>query len=151
VTLWFLFIGLAFPMLILASMTYRIVFLDFAVRDSCAAAARADSFSLGQESGDAVFKANLAHFSGIKASQKIEILIKPLNGDTPVLEPDALPLGSIDTVNNIYFIKAIAKAELAPLVTLNAWPGTNIPGLTCPYPLTVSAQSYVEDPDTLTK
>src|SRR6516225_7579079 len=81
VTVWLLFIVLVFPLLILGSLTYRIVFLDFAVRDSCAVAARADSFSIGQDAAQEVFKTDLSHFTGVNAKEEILIFIKPLSGE----------------------------------------------------------------------
>jgi hypothetical protein len=152
ITLWFLFIGLALPLLILATLTYRIVMLDYAVRDSCARAARADSYSEAREIASNTFKGDLAAFTGVKGSESIYIIVKPLDGSPPQDEPEGLTLGSVDTINNVYLLKTVAKAEVAPLFTMGSnWMGAKVPGLTSSYPLTVSAQSYVEDPDVLTK
>lgn len=152
ITLWFLFIGLALPLLILATLTYRIVMLDFAARDSCSRAARADSYSEAREIARNTFTGDLAAFTGVKASEAIYVIVKPLDGSPPHDEPEGLALGAVDTINNVYLIKTVAKAEIAPLFTMGStWMGTKVPGLTSSFPLTVSAQSYVEDPDILTK
>lgn len=133
-------------------MTYRIVMLDFAVRDSCAMAARAESYTEALEIAQNAFKTDLGRFTGVKATETMFVVIKPLNGDRIIEEPNGIVLGGIDTVNNVYLLKAIAKAEVSPLFTMgSSWMGLKIPGLTCAFPLIVSAQSYVEDPDILTK
>src|SRR6516225_193601 len=130
ITIWFLFIGLAFPLLILATLTYRIVMLDFTVRDSCSRAARADSYTEAREIARNTFSTDMAAFTGLKGTESICIIVKPLNGDPPTDEPEGIMLGGIDTVNNVYLLKTTAKAEVSPLFTIGgSWMGLKVPGL----------------------
>jgi hypothetical protein len=146
--LWLLFVGIAFPLIIMASITYRYVMFYFDCRNSCLKAAKAPSFTQAQATALSIFSQDQQAWNGVSGTETINILIKPLAGGAPTIS--TTPLASVDTNNNVYFIQAVCDGQISPLVQFGSWMGLNIPGLTGPYPVTVVVEFYAENPDGLT-
>jgi hypothetical protein len=148
VGLWLLFVGIGFPLIILASITYRYVMFYFDCRNSCLRAAKAPTFTQAQATALSIFSQDQQAWNGVTGTETINILIKPLAGGAPTIS--TTPLTKIDADNNIYFIQAVCNGQINPLVQFGSWMGLSIPGLTGPYPVNVVVEFYAENPDGLT-
>ena len=147
--LWFLFVGFALPMICLASMLLRASFFYFAVRDTCYKAAKSQSFTQAQTNANAAWTADVAAWTGLSGTQTTQIVVQSLSTNNQTTS--TVPLATVDTQNNLYFIKIIGTGTISPLVAMTAPPfGLNIPGLTAPYNLTMIDQKYAENPNGLT-
>jgi len=146
--LWLLFVGIGFPMIIMASITYRYMMFYFDCRNSCLKAAKAPTFTQAEATAASVFSQDQAAWNGVTGTETINILIKPLAGGAPTVS--TTPLTTVDSDNNIYFIQAVCNGQINPLVSLGSYMGLNIPGLTGPYPVQVVVEFYAENPDGLT-
>jgi hypothetical protein len=147
--LWMLFIGIAIPMILIASCGYRALLFYFAVRDSCYKAAKAPSFSQAQTSATTTFNTEVAAWNGISGTESIFIVTKPLNGNPPTISNTKLPANTVNTNLNIYFIREIGNGSIQPLVSGGTYMGMTIPGLTGPFPLQIKYDTYVENPSGL--
>src|SRR5271155_4426034 len=78
--LMLLFIGIAFPMIILASIAYRSFLVFFATRDCCMKAAKQSTFTNAQATATAVFNTDMAAWNGISGTEQTNIVTKPLGG-----------------------------------------------------------------------
>ncbi len=148
----FLFVGIAIPLLIMSSISYRAVLLYFACRDSCIRAAKAPTFSEAQTRATTFFNRNIAGFTEITGTQQIRIVIKPLNGSATTVTTGPLAANSINTSNNIYLIRQLVDGTVAPLIAMGGgYFGMNIPGLTSRFGLALRYDALVENPDGLTE
>jgi hypothetical protein len=147
--LWMLFIGIAIPMILIASCAYRGLLFYFAVRDSCYKAAKAPSFSQAQASATTTFNIEVAGWHGISGTETIFIMTKPLNGNPPTISSTKLPANTVNTNLNIYFIREIGNGSIQPLLSTGAFMGLNIPGLSGPFPIQIKYDTYVENPSGL--
>jgi len=144
--IYVLFIVLAFPAMIYASLFYRATLVYFATRDSCYKAAKSPTFTQATANANSAFTNDMAHFNGVSGHEDLYIITQPTSGgSSSSCPPNAL--GAIDQNNNVYFIRAVTTAAVDPLFRIGStWLGMDIPGLTNSYPLTISAQFYVENP-----
>jgi hypothetical protein len=150
--MWILFIGLLFPLVILASMGYRTSILYFAADSAARKAAKAPTYTDAVSRVSTALTTNLATFTGISAaSPTISVLSKPITGGASKITKGKLAPGSVDTSKNLYFVITTVDADLDPLVKFNSlWMGNSIPGLTGPFHLQLSLESYCENPNGLT-
>ncbi|HEY9786733.1 MAG TPA: hypothetical protein V6D17_15125 [Candidatus Obscuribacterales bacterium] len=146
-----LILGIFIPLLIISSITYRVSLLWFATRDSCLKAAKAPTFTEANNRAQTNFNRNIAGFPGISGTATIQIMIKPLSGGPPTFSSTALPASSIDTNNNIYFIRETANGTLNPLVQMSSYFGKSIPGLTGPFNVQTRFEALVESPNGLSQ
>jgi hypothetical protein len=153
VALWFILIGMLFPLLIMTSMGYRASILYFAGDSACKKAAKAPSFTEAGVRANAALKANLASFSGLsKVTPTLFIIVKPLSGGSAAKFSGKLAEGTVDTSKNIYFLLMQVDADIDPIVRFDKqWMGMAIPGLTDSYSLRINHESYVENPNGLTE
>lgn len=148
----FLFVGVAIPLLVLSSITYRALFLYFACRDSCIRAAKAPTFSEAQTRASTSFARSIAGFHEISGTQFLRVVVKPLSGGAAGVVTGPLAAGSVNTTNNVYFIRQRVNGTVAPLVAMNGkYFGLNIPGLTASFNLSLRYDALVENPDGLTE
>lgn len=146
-----LFIGLFIPFVIMISITYRVSILWFATRDSCIKAAKAATFTDAQSRALSNFARNIAGFPYISGTPTVEIMSKPVAGGPPVFSSTKLAVGSVNTSDNLYFIRETVNGTISPLVTMGSYFGTQIPGLTGPLNVTTRCEGYVENPNGLTE
>ena len=147
-----LFIGIFIPLMILASISYRVSLLYFATRDSCIRAAKAPTFTAAQLKAQTTLARDIAAFSELAGSETIQIMTKPLSGGSATFSSVRLPPNSVDTNNNIYFIKETVNGTVAPLVTMKpSYFGSSIPGLTASFNVQMTFEAYVENPNGLTQ
>jgi hypothetical protein len=146
--LWLFFIGLAIPLMCIACVLYRSLFFYFAVRDSCYMGAKAPTFSLAQSTAWTTFAKEVAAWNGITYSANPQILveIKPLAGGLPQIVSGPILQSQLNTTTNLYFIREIATGSINPIFMGGSYLGMNIPGLSSPYPLTMTVDVYVENP-----
>ncbi len=148
----FLFVGIAVPMLILSSISYRAVLLYFACRDSCIRAAKAPTFSEAQTRATTSFNRSIAGFHEISGTQQIRIVIKPLTGTGSSVVNGPLPSNSVNTSNNVYLIRELVNGTVSPLIAMGGgYFGMNIPGLTSTFNVAMRYDALVENPDGLTE
>lgn len=147
----FLFVGVAIPLIILASVTYRATLLYFACRDSCIRAAKAPTWSEGVTRGTNAFNKTVSSFTEISGTPQIRILIKPINGSASSTVLGPLARNSIDTTNNLYFITESVNGTVSPLIAMGSYFGLEIPGLTAPFGLRLRFEALVENTDGLTE
>lgn len=147
----FLFVGIAIPLLILCSITYRASLLYFACRDSCIRAAKAPTWTEAVSRAATSFNRNVSAFTEISGTHQIRIVIKPVNGTSPSLVTGPISQASLNKTDNLYFIRETVTGTVSPLIAMGGYFGMNIPGLTAPFSLTVKADALVENPDGLTE
>lgn len=151
--LFLLFIGLMFPLMIMASLGYRASILYFACDASARKAAKSPTYTDGVTNADTTLKSSLKDFSGITTVAPVcTILVKPLTGGKATEFKTKLAAGSIDTSKNLYFVRTYVDADLDPLVHFDpTWMKMNVPGLTGPYHLQLNIESYSENPNGLSE
>ncbi|MBA3859876.1 MAG: hypothetical protein C0507_23450 [Cyanobacteria bacterium PR.3.49] len=148
----FLFVGVAIPMLILCSITYRATLLFFAVRDSCIRAAKAPTYTEAQTRANNSFTRSIAAFSEITGTQQIRILVKPVNGSAASVVNGPIAQAALNKTDNLYFIREVATGTVSPLIAMKGgYFGMSIPGLTTAFNVTFRYDALVENPDGLTE
>ncbi|PWT94306.1 MAG: hypothetical protein C5B53_13495 [Candidatus Melainabacteria bacterium] len=146
-TIWALFIMLAFPAMCYASLFYRATFVYFATRDASYYAAKSATFTLAQTNANTRFTTDMNTFNGISGTYTLYIVAQPIAGGTPTYYTAPLAPGTLDTTNNVYFLKVVTASTIQPLFNMGpSWLGMSIPGLTGPYNLTVVSQFFSENP-----
>jgi hypothetical protein len=149
--LYLLFIGIALPCLVLASMFTRTFLLYQATIDSCKRSARSASFTEAKTKSQTVFTDNAAAWSGVSGTPSFSILVKPVNGSATQTYTAPLPANSIKISENVYLARVVVQGQIDPLFPIgNDWQGMQIPGLTKAYPLQLNYVSYFENPSGLT-
>ncbi len=146
----FLFVGVAIPLICLASVTYRASLLYFACRNSCIKAAKAPTWTEAVTRANTTFNQSVAAFTEISGTQQIRILIKPISGSNPSTVSGPLARNSI-TSNNLYFIRETCNGTVAPLFGMGSYLGLQIPGLTSQFRLRLRYDALVENADGLTE
>lgn len=147
--LWLFLIGIAFPMMGIASFGYRSVLFYLAVRDSGLKAAKATSYTQASATAQTTFSTDMSHFSGITGTLTTRIMEKPLNGNSPNYYSAPMVNPIPNTTANLYFIDAIGKGTVQPLFPTGPILGMNVPGLSGPYPMQVKYDAYDENPSSL--
>ncbi len=133
-------------------MAYRALLLHNATRDCCNQACKAANYTTAQTVASAQFNKDISPFSGISGTEQLVILIKPLAGGTATISTTKLSPNSVNPSSYVYFYKSIVTGQIAPLTWFTSgWMGLNIPGLTGPYSITITSESYVENPNGLTQ
>lgn len=148
-----LVVGILIPMIVLASISYRISILWFATRDAALRAAKAQTFTQGQTNANARFATNVAAFSEISGTLQVRVMRKNLNNNSirQVLN-GPINQGQLDTTNFIYFIRTDCNGDVAPLVAQTGkYFGLSIPGLTSRMNVRFFYEAYVENPNGLTQ
>lgn len=147
-----LFIGLGIPLIIMASVAYRAVLLHFGTRDCAIKGARQNTFTKAQTTATTTFSRDINAFTGISGTENLVVVVKPLAGGPSTAQAGPLPANSVDKSKFLYFLRATATGQVEPLTWCkNGWMGMNVPGLTGPFPLTITSEAYVENPDGLTQ
>jgi hypothetical protein len=147
--LFFLFVGIGFPLLCYSTMLFRCVFAYYAARDSCYKAAKSSSYSTAVTNGGTALTTDLTNIPGVTAgTPTISIISQPLAGGNA--SSSNAHLNSVDTNTFVYFIRESTAFTIQPLLPSNGtWRGMHIPGMTTAYPLTIHTQFYVENPQGL--
>ncbi len=147
----FLFVGVAIPLICLASVTYRASLLYFACRNSCIKAAKAPTWTEAVSRAATTFNQSVSAFTEISGTHQIRILIKPVSGATPSTVSGPLARNSISTSNNLYFIRETVNGTVSPLFGMGSYLGLQIPGLTSAFRLRLRYDALVENADGLTE
>jgi hypothetical protein len=146
--LWILMVCVAFPLIMLATITLRTTFLDAVAKDAAHAAAKAYTFEAPGEDGkpSAIQLAETAagetasKFSGITVTSIVtKIAIKDSSNPSSTVEVRTTKLGEsdiIDTSKYVYSAQVEVSGEVQPLLTYNLPILGDVPGLTKPLTLT---------------
>jgi hypothetical protein len=162
--LWIVFIGIGFPLFILATLTVRFALFWEAAREAAQAACQAQTFynnpPFPATALSAVNAANIAAnnvlttFPGSTLTQpaQVWIVITPISNRgalTPTMYGPNMALSSVNTDLNLYQVRVVLTGKVAPLLTLPIPYFGNIPGLTQAFPTTVAEERVFENPDGL--
>ena len=149
--MYFLFIGVGIPLVILASMFLRVFLLYQVAQNTCVAAARERTFTDAKNKAQTQFDRAIASWPGITGTHRFEILIRNLAQGRTTVSTTPLPAGSIRAAENAYIARVVVNGQLEPLIRFpGSWQGIPIPGLTSPYNMTASHISYFENSNGLT-
>jgi hypothetical protein len=157
--LWVMVVCIAFPMIVMVTLSIRFGLFWNAAREAVKQAAQCQTYevdppaSIGGQSAvntaQQVTNQALSTFSGITlvAPAQVYIVQVPLGapGTTTLIGPGTKLTAPADSDNYIYQIQVILQGQIAPLVPLNASVFGVIPGLTAPFPVSVKAQQQVEN------
>lgn len=152
--LYLLFIGIAIPMLVIGSMFGRAFLLYAATQDACVQAARSKSFTEAKTTMNSVFNTGVNSWTGMSGTPEFSVLVKPLTSSGSQVKTTPLTNGSVQISQNVYLARVVVQGQIDPIVHMSGssgWQGWQIPGLTQPYPLTMSHVSYFENPQGLTE
>lgn len=145
-----LFVLVVLPMVDLATLGMRHMFLSAAARNAVHVASKAKTFQTSLQkpsakvSAEQTAKATAQGFSGIDV-EKVETFILATNLETQETTRYAGPLPKpADTSSYVYNIETVITAKVHPLLTLNSQLLGNIPGLTVPMDGIAQAQEYCE-------
>jgi hypothetical protein len=164
--IWILFVGICFPLLILATLTLRLGLFWQAAKEAAQVSCQAQTFltppTYPTNATSAVVVATstasqvLNAFPGCTLSQPVEVYI----GSTPIASTATtwngaantpLTPAQIDTDNNVYSIKVVLVGQVQPLFTINLPYFGSIPGLTSAFPATVQEERVFENPTGLSQ
>ncbi len=155
--LWMLFVLFTFPLLDLATVLLRYTFIVAAARDGVHAAAQSKTFqfSTSPTQQSAMANAQLATaltaaaFSEISVTNvKTQILATDINTLKVTTYNQALATPA-DQTTNLYEIQTTVTGSIDPLLTIAIGVFDNVPGLSLPVPVTVTAREYCEYPQGL--
>jgi hypothetical protein len=167
--IWLLVMCIAFPLIILVTMSIRYGLFWNAAREAVKQAVQCQTYQVNPaatigglssvNTAQQVTNLAVSSFSGITLVGPAEVYIiqMPLAGgattdsaatSTPI-GPNTKLTAPADSDNYIYQLQVILKGQIAPLVPLPASVLGSIPGLTSPFPVTVKAQQQVEDVQSL--
>src|SRR5262245_19444371 len=92
-TLWFLIVGLAFPIIAYVTMFYRATFVDFAMRDASYRAAKSSTYATVSTNGVNAYNTDLTNIPGIStpSNPTFKCIIQP-TGAGATGTPQSLPL-----------------------------------------------------------
>ena len=145
--LYFLFIGIAFPMLIMCTIFLRVFLLYQTTVDSCKQASRSSTFTKAQTTATAVFNQGKNAWGGISGTPTLSIMIRNLTTNSTSVSTTKLASGSVDISKNLYLARVVVAGQVEPLVKFpGSWQGLSIPGLTAAIPLTMTHVQYFENP-----
>jgi hypothetical protein len=152
--IWVFLVGMLFPLIAMIVLSFRAILLYNAVRDSCYQASIEQSYSEGVTKAQDVLKKDAEAFTGVKiaANQpRVSIITKRLSDGFESESKNKLGSGTVNTLNNQYFIRTYVNAEIEPMINLGTtgfW--NNIPGLTKPIVVTdMIYQVFAENPNGL--
>jgi hypothetical protein len=152
--IWVFLVGMLFPLIALIVLSFRAALLYNAVRDSCYQASIEQSYTEGVTKAREVLKKDAEAFRGIKiaATQpRVSIIRKRLSDGQETEFTTQLGSGTVNTLQNQYFIRTYVDAEIEPMLNLGAtgfWSG--IPGLTKPIVIDdMIYQVFAENPNGL--
>jgi hypothetical protein len=149
ILLFFVFIVIGVPLLGLATLAYRNALFAFALKNACAQASKAPSFTAAQELAAAKLADGCGGFTGIKiTSCDATIISQRMNSGEEIESTKPLSAANIDPQRNLYFLQVKAKGLIAPVILMNEKPlwSVPVPGLTVPYPLDAACRLFVERP-----
>jgi hypothetical protein len=153
-----LLVAFAFPLMALASFSYRASLLYFATRDTCAKAAKAQSFTLANTAASASWSNDLGAWTGMTGTESLLVVACPTptglaagktqqTFSTPAAVNTFMTATGYNSNNYIYLMNLTAQTSLNPLLPVgSSWMGFSIPGLNAPYSLTSGYQTYIENP-----
>jgi hypothetical protein len=162
--LWIVFVGIGFPVFILATLTARFALFWEAAREAAQAACQAQTFynnpPFPATALSAVNAANTAAvnvlntFPGSTLTQpaQVWIVITPVSNRgslAPNLYGPNMALSAVNTDSNMYQVRVVLTGKVQPLLTLPIPYFGNIPGLTQAFPTTVAEERVFENPDGL--
>jgi hypothetical protein len=162
--LWIVFVGIGFPLFILATLTARFALFWEAAREAAQAACQAQTFysnpPFPATALSAVNAANsaannvLSTFPGSSLTQPVQvwIVITPVTNRgslIPSLYGPNMALSAVDTDVNMYQVRVVLTGKVQPVVTLPIPYFGNIPGLTQAFPTTVAEERVFENPEGL--
>jgi hypothetical protein len=162
--LWMVFVGIGFPVFILATLTARFALFWEAAREAAQAACQARTFynnpPFPSTALSAVNAANsaasnvLATFPGSTLTQpaQVWIVITPISSQgtlTPNMYGPNMALSAVNTDLNMYQVRVVLTGKVQPLFTLPFSYFGNIPGLTQAFPTTVAEERVFENPEGL--
>lgn len=156
-TIWFLMLGLAIPLIDLVTVSVRSGFLIMAARDAAHHASGCRSFqnpvSASRPSmitaADARARDAASRFSEVTVnSVESWIVITDLNTQVTTKRNTKLT-DPANTDVNVYQLEVIVRGQANPLIRYNAGIFGNIPGLTAPVPVNAVAREFVEFSDGL--
>jgi hypothetical protein len=169
VAIWLMVMCIAFPLIVLVTLSIRFGLFWLAAREAVQKAAQCQTYLVdppasigGQSSVNTAQQVTMracSSFGGITLASPAEVYIiqmpvvvgeqgRPAATSTPI-GPNTKLTAPADSENNIYQIQVILKGQIAPLVSLPVAVLGPIPGLTTPFPVTVKAQQQVEDVQSL--
>jgi len=160
--IWIVFVGIGFPLIILASLALRFGLFWEAAKQAAQVSCQAQTFQANPafpasalsavQSAYVTANNSISAVGGCSLNQ-VDVYI----GSTPMtsLTTTWLNAGSpnqpisanlIDTDQNVYSIKVVLIGQVNPLITVNLPYFGNIPGLTQPLPATVAEERVFENP-----
>ena len=162
--MWILFVGIGFPLLILATIALRIGLFWEAAKQAAQLSCQAQTFYAAPtfpvsalsavQQATTTAQSVLNAFPGCALTQPVEVYI----GSTPMAtsltnwsNTPNTPLNpnQIDTDQNVYSIKVVLVGQVQPLLTFNIPYFGNIPGLTQALPMVVAEERIFENPEGL--
>lgn len=154
--LYALFILMVFPLLDLAAITLRYAFCTLAVNEAAMDASTCKTFQTDSSASEPSAQTAagqsadnvLAKWNGIeKADLHTRLVITKVSDGTTNRQETKLA-DPADTNNFMYMIEPELKADVHPLVTIPFF-GVDVPGLTGPIHVDVTARKYAENPQGL--
>jgi hypothetical protein len=145
-----LFLVLCFPLMNLATVTYKYNLVVAAVHTATNRAAKADTFSGTGNAIAALVPATVSNFlnnvKGVQV-QQIDYRINESDPTTTTVThyPMRTRLSTVPDVRHIYCVETIVAARVDPLIYINVGFIPSIPGLTGPASYTVASQEIVEN------
>lgn len=157
VSLWLTLIVVFIPMLALVSITLRYTLFNIAVQSAVQSAAKARTFEQSSNEGPSVkelagnvFQKHVAAFPGlISSGMSVNILVTSINGGF-FFRSQKLTLPA-DTNSFIYQIEGNAVGNIDPIFPVSPGVFGNIPGLTAPMKVGISAKQMAENPQGLNR
>jgi hypothetical protein len=159
--LWIVFVGIAFPIFVLAMMSVRFALFCEASREAAAAACQCQTFltnpppapsgpsqlsAVNQALSTAQSVANL--FPGVTVgSVQTSIVQTQISNQASTVYAAGTALSSpADTVANMYQIRVTVSGQVQPIITLPGGFLRSVPGATEPIPVTVTEDRVFENP-----
>ncbi len=158
-SLWILMLGLALPLVDLATTSLRVVLLQSIARDAAMVASRCKTFSKSSseqsqsavQAASDIAAARAAKLNGVTlTSVNTYIVVTNLIDRTSVQQSTPLSQPA-DTDLYVYSIRTIVVGQVSPLITLDGCLFGKVPGLTGPVKISVSTQTFCEFPQGLTQ
>jgi len=162
--LWIVFVGIGFPLFILATLSVRFALFWQAAREASQAACQAQTFYNNPpfpakalsavNAAGATAQSVLNTFPGCKLTQPVQvwIVITPISSSgmlPPSLYGPNMALSAVNTDLNMYQIRVVLTGKVEPLITMPLAYFGNIPGLTQAFPTSIAEERVFENPDGL--
>ena len=151
--LFFLFV---FPLMNLGTASLRYGLLATACRDGAHSAATSYTFQTGSPgkpsavtSAPSAITKFISNYSGITLSDvDVDIIITNMNTQA-ISRSEGKLTNPANTQDNLYALETTITGRLEPLITYNAPYILNVPGLTGPMPVRLTAREFAESPQGL--